>query len=209
MKLYITPGSPFARIARIVAIEKGLADRIEFIVAQTRTAASPYYAINPSGRVPYLVRDDGVCFEESSLICDYFDRFTGEPMLGLPAGEAGWAARRLEALARSLADGISVWGREVARAEGERSPTTIAHETARLARMADLWEREIAHPWMTGALNMAQITLACGLGYEARIPALRSPEQNWRRARPRLAAWFEAISARPSFVATAPPVMAR
>ena len=29
MKLYIKPGSPYARIARIVVLEKGLGDRVE------------------------------------------------------------------------------------------------------------------------------------------------------------------------------------
>ena len=67
MKLYITGGSPYARIARIVAIEKGLVDRIDIVPAQTRLADSPYYSVNPSGRVPYLVRDDGVGMEESSV----------------------------------------------------------------------------------------------------------------------------------------------
>ena len=36
MKLYITPGSPYARIARIVILEKGLESRVEVIVAQSR-----------------------------------------------------------------------------------------------------------------------------------------------------------------------------
>jgi len=70
MKLYITDGSPYARIARIVVLEKGLHNRVEIVVAQTRFADSPYYRINPSGRVPYLVRDDGVGLEESALICE-------------------------------------------------------------------------------------------------------------------------------------------
>ncbi len=60
MKLYITPLSPDARITRIVSLEKGLEDRVEVIEEKTRVAGSPYYAINPSGRVPYLVRDDGI-----------------------------------------------------------------------------------------------------------------------------------------------------
>ena len=64
MKLYVTPGSPYARMARIVVLEKGLEKRVEVIVAQTRKADSPYYRINPSGRVPYLLRDDGVGMEE-------------------------------------------------------------------------------------------------------------------------------------------------
>ena len=65
MKLYVTPTSPYARLARIVVIEKGLQHRVEVITAQTRTMGSPYYAINPSGRVPYLIDDaDGLCERE-------------------------------------------------------------------------------------------------------------------------------------------------
>src|SRR5262245_50366886 len=102
MKLYITPGSPYARMARIVVIEKRLQDRVEIVVAQTRRADSPYYAVNPSGRVPYLVRDDGVGLEESSVICAWLDHLDGKPVFDLPAGAAAWEARRLEALARSM-----------------------------------------------------------------------------------------------------------
>jgi glutathione S-transferase len=204
MNLYITEGSPYARIARIVIIEKGFENRVEIIYAKTRAVDSPYYQINPSGRVPYLIRDDGVALEESQLICAYLDQLDGKPMFNLPAGEQGWEACRLEALARSMADGLAVWGRENVRPENERSPTIIKHEAARAARMADVWEKEIGHPWMQGApqlpTNMAQITLACALGMEARNPDLR-----WRSGRPKLSAWYDRIAARPSLMATAPP----
>jgi glutathione S-transferase len=197
MRLHVTPGSPYARMARIVVLEKGLEDRVETVVAKTRTPASPYYAINPSGRVPYLERDGAPGLEESALICAYLDALEGRP--ALDAG-AGWEPRRLEALARSFLDGLSVWGREILRPEHERSPGVIEHEKARADRMADCWEREIGHPVLHGALNMVQVTLACALGLEARNPALR-----WREGRPKLAAWFDAIAARPSFRATLPP----
>jgi glutathione S-transferase len=200
MKLYITPGSPYARMARIVVLEKGLAGRVETIVAKTRAADSPYYAINPSGRVPYLVTDDGAGLEESAVICAYLDRLDGKPAFGLPGGDNAWEARRLEALARSMLDGLSVWGREILRPENERSPGVIEHEKARALRMADAWEREIDHPLMRGALDMIQLTLACALGLEARNPGFL-----WRAGRPKLVAWFERIAARPSFTATAPP----
>ncbi len=200
MKLYITEGSPYARIARIVIIEKGLQSRVEIILAQTRSANSPYYHINASGRVPYLMRDDGVGLEESALICAYLDQLDGKPAFNVPATEAGWEARRLEALARSMADGLAVWSRENARPEDERSPTTIKHETARSVRMIDLWEAEIDHPWMRGPLNMAQITLACALGMEA-----RNPDLQWRPGHPKLCDWFGRIATRASFVATAAP----
>ena len=200
MKLYITPGSPYARMARIVALEKKLESRVEIVFAKTRVADSPYYAINPSGRVPYLVRDDGVGMEESALICDYLDRLDGRPAFELPPGSAGLEARRLEALARSLVDGLSVWNRELTRPVDERSPGVIRHETERARRMIELWEKEIGHAYMRGPLNMAQLTLGVALGLE-----LRNPDFLWRPGHPKLAGWYERLAARASFVATAPP----
>jgi glutathione S-transferase len=196
MRLYVTQLSPFARMARIVVLEKKLERRVEVVPAKTRTDDSPYYRINPSGRVPYLVRDDGVGMEESELICAYL----GQPEFAIPASDA-WEERRLYGFARSMIDGVSVWNRELARPENERSPTVIRHEAARAARMADVWEKEIEHPLLRGTLNLVQLTLGCCLGLEARNPAFR-----WRDGRPKLAAWFEQIRNRPSFIATAPAV---
>ena len=200
MKLYITPGSPYARMARIVVLEKGLQSRVQIIVAKTRVADSPYYAINPSGRVPYLIREDGVGLEESALVCAYLDHLDGKPAFDLPGENPPWEAHRLEALARSLVDGLSVWLREILRPENERSPGVIQHETERARRLTDVWEREIDHPVMRGPLNRASMTLACALGLEARNPGFR-----WRAGHPKLCAWFDPIAARPSFAATAPP----
>jgi glutathione S-transferase len=53
---------------------------------------------------------------------------------------------------------------------------------------------------MRRALNMAQITLACALGFE-----LRLPDFHWRSGHPKLCDWFDQIAARPSIAATAPP----
>ena len=140
MKLYVTQDSPYARLARIVVVEKGLEDRVEIIEAKTRTAGSPYYQINPSGRVPYLIDDAGAGMEDSQLICAYLDGLDGKPRLHRPLHESDWAYRRLEATARSMCEGICVWVREMNRPENERSPTVLAHEAARSQRMADLFE---------------------------------------------------------------------
>lgn len=197
MKLYCSPGSPYARMARMVVLEKQLGNRVEVIFARTRSKDSPYYAINPSGRVPYLVRDDGVGLEESQVICAYLDELDGEPTI---TTTSGWEARRLEGLARSLLDGLAVWLRELSRPANERSPTVIEHETDRAARLLDVWEREIGNPLMRGPLNMAQLTLACAIDMGA-----RNRHFQWRANHAKLAAWFDAFATRPSFIATAPP----
>jgi len=199
MKLYITYTSPFARVARVVVIEKGLQDRVEIIEAKTRTVGSPYYAINPSGRVPYLVTDDGVAFEDSHVISTYLDNLDGKPRLR-PAKDPAWEYVRLEASARSMTDGISVWGREMKRPENERSPTVLAHEVARAGRLADVFETQVEQPLMQGSLNIAQLLLATGLDYGA-----GSGFKGLTEGRPRLTAWHRRMQESLSMIATRAP----
>ena len=201
MKLYVTYTSPYARLARIVVREKALADRVEIIEAKTRTADSPYYQINPSGRVPYLVDDAGVGMEDSQLICAYLDNIDGKPRFHDPLGEPDWAYLRLEFMARSMCDGISVWTREMSRPASERSPTVLAHELVRSQRMADVFEhRHIANPLMHGPTRMAHLILAVALE-RARYCSLGDLTDG----RPQLASWMRSISDLPSMQRTAPP----
>ena len=199
MKLYVTMTSPYARLARIVVHEKGLAGRVEIVAAMTRAPGSPYYAINPSGRVPYLVTGDGVGLEDSQVVCAYLDGLDASPRFH-PASDPDWSHRRLEAYGRSLLDGIAVWAREKSRPESERSPTTLAHEGARAPRIADFFEAQVAHPLMQGPLNMAQLVLAVAVD-TARLRGMGDLTEG----RPKLSAWAARMSELPSMRATAPP----
>ncbi|HKF73225.1 MAG TPA: glutathione S-transferase family protein [Stellaceae bacterium] len=198
MKLYVTLTSPYARLARIVVVEKGLSNRVEIVEAKTRTPGSPYYQINPSGRVPYLVDDAGVGMEDSQVICAYLDGLDGKPRLHDPLRDSDWAYRRLEASARSMCDGISVWVREMYRPESERSPTVLAHEVARSERMADFFESRVSDSPMHGAPNMAQLILAVTLD-----TARKRGPGDLTNGRPRLGSWMHRISGLPAMQATA------
>lgn len=200
MKLYITYTSPYARLARILVLEKGLANRVEIVEAKTRIAGSPHYRINPSGRVPYLVDDAGAGMEDSQLICAYLDSLDGKPRFHLPLHAADWDYRRLEASARSMCDGISVWVREMNRPENERSPTVLAHEVARSQRMADHFEARVSDPLMQGPPGMAHLILAVALD-----AARKRGPGDLTGERPRLAAWLQCICDLPSMQATALP----
>jgi glutathione S-transferase len=199
MQLYVTMTSPYGRLARIVVHERGLAGRVEIVEAKTRTPGSSYYAINPSGRVPYLVTDDGIGMEDSQVICAYLDGLDGNPTLH-PTSDPDWAHRRLKASGRSMLDGIAVWAREKSRPETERSPTTLAHEGARAPRIADFFEGQVTHPLMQGPLNMAQLVLAVAVD-TARLRGMG----DLTLGRPKLAAWAARMSDLPSMRATAPP----
>ena len=193
MELHTTHTSPFGLMARIMILEKGLQDRISVLTAKTRAIDSPYYQVNPSGRVPYLILEDGTGFEESQVICAYLDHLDGHPRFDHPVGPNGWKSRRLESLARSMLDGISVWSRELVRAPNERSPTIIAHEIARAKRMTDAWEKNVKNPLMNGDFNMAQMTLAVTLNIENDLD-----EFKFRGTHPTLTAWANRVAERPS-----------
>ncbi|MEM7122578.1 MAG: glutathione S-transferase N-terminal domain-containing protein [Pseudomonadota bacterium] len=197
MELFATPNSPYARMPRIVTLEKGLGDRVTVILAQTREADSPYYQINPSGRVPYLITDDGIGLEDSALICAYLDQLDGKPMFGRRNDETEWRGRRLEALAHSLLAGLAVWTREGYRPENERSPGIIDHERERCRRLTEVWESEIDDPHMQGDLSMAQIVLICALQLEH-----TNTDIDWRPDRPRLVEWVDRLATHPSISAT-------
>jgi len=199
MQLYVTYTSPYARLARIVVIEKRLEERVEIVEAKTRTPDSPYYRVNPSGRVPFLVAGGGLQMEDSQVICAYLDNLDGKPRLH-PAATADWSHRRLEASARSMLDGIAVWAREMSRPERERSPTNLAHEATRTQRMADVFEGAVAHSVLQAEPNMAQLVLAVALE-----TARARKFGDLTDGRPQLAAWLAPISQRPAMLATAPP----
>jgi len=200
MKLYITYGSPYARLARIIVLEKALEDRVEIIEAKTRAPDSPYYQINPSGRVPYLIDETGVGMEDSQLICAYLDGLDRKPRFHNASHASDWTHLRLEFTARSMCDGIAVWGREMARPENERSPTTLAHEAARAQRMADFFEERATDPLMQGPPSMAHLILAVAVEM-ARSRGLGDLTAGRRR----LASWMPSISDRPSMRRTVPP----
>jgi glutathione S-transferase len=199
MKLYVTFTSPYARLARILVLEKGLEDRVEIVAAKTRVADSPYYQINPSGRVPYLIDDSGVGMEDSQIICAYLDSLDGKPRFHDPQRQTDWAYQRLEFAARNMCEGICVWVREMARPAGERSPTVLAHEVMRAQRMADVFEARVTDPLMLGPPNMARLTLAVALDV-----ARRRGFGDLTDGRPQLAAWMRSISELPSMQRTAP-----
>lgn len=200
MKLYITTTSPYARLARIAVIEKSLTDKVELVEATTRTQGSPYYGINPSGRVPCLVRDDGQIMEDSQLICAWLDTLDGKPRLMPEYRTQDWAYGRLEYHARSTLDGLAVWAREARRPAGEKSPAIEQHEVDRAYRMADFWEAEISHPLMQGPFNMAQMLLIAAVDM-----ALHRGLGDLTSNRPRLAAWVQRVRQMPSVKATLPP----
>ena len=140
MKLYISAASPFARKCRIVAREKGLADRVEEIIADPYASDPALVAANPLVQVPALVTDDGTMFTDSPLICEWLDAQGSGARLLPPEGEARWRVRRLETLAGgALEMGVKLV-LEKRRPESERSPSWIERWTTNMGRALEALE---------------------------------------------------------------------
>jgi glutathione S-transferase len=198
MKLYVTYRSPYARLARIIVLEKALEHCVEIIEVKTRTPGSPYYEINPSGRVPYLVDDSGIGMEDSQLICAYLDGLEGKPRFHNTSHVPDWAYLRLEFAARSMCDGIAVWGREMSRPASERSQTTLTHESARAQRMADFFDDRATDPLIQCGMTHLILAVAVEMARKRGLGDLTA-------GRRRLGRLMRSVSALPSMQRTAPP----
>jgi len=183
MILYIAPGSPFARILRILSRERG--GPLTEVETPLRDPTAPQLAHNPAGRVPALL--DG-----ATLICE-------TPLILARLGWLPVEAAALSRLGQALAfmDGIAVWNRDLRRPEHERSPGFQALERVRANRILDALDLAAHQPHSVEA-----IALACGLGYCDR----RHRVFAWREGRQALSLWYESVIARPAFAETIPPV---
>ena len=195
MKLYGNAASPFARKCRVIAHELGL--KLEDI--RTLPMQDPEFRrINPLGKIPALVLDDGSVLIDSPVICEYLNHTGGGkffPGMNIFKNTSGrWKALGLAALGDGIADAAVAYvilGREnpVPEAARKRQMDTV------LAALDALERVNFAKDPTIG-----EISIGCALGYVD----FRLPDLDWRSSRPKLSAWFARFSEYPSMKATVP-----
>src|SRR6516165_6043718 len=128
MKLLYQTHSPYARQVLVLAHETGLADRMEVIHQETSPTRrnEEVYVVNPLGKVPALILDDGFALFDSAVICDYLDGLHGGRRLIPPSGPPRWLAVRLQAVAHGISDAGGA-----VRQETERRPPPYRYEAMR------------------------------------------------------------------------------
>ncbi|ETW11854.1 putative glutathione S-transferase family protein [Roseivivax marinus] len=199
MTLLMAGPSPYVRKVRVTLIETGLADQTE----TQKVAASPLEpdptltAMNPVGKVPTLLREDGPALYDSRVICRYLDARAGA---GLYPESRLWEVLTLEATADGILDAaVGMIYEARFRPEEKRHAPWLEGQWAKIARSLDaLEDRWTSH--LAGRVTMAQIAIGCALGYLD----FRHPERDWRAGRPQLAAWFEKASETEAMQATKP-----
>lgn len=194
MRLLGSTTSPYARKARLVLLEKGLPH--EFVVSPPREPGSEVPRLNPLGRIPTLVLDDGTCVFDSPVICEYLDTLNDTPVLIPRDPLARMRVRRWEALADGILDSAVAARIEALRAPEHRDPAVLVlHGNAVTRALVHAAAALGPAGWCEGgALSLADLALVSALLYLD----LRQPERDWRRDHPGLAAFAARLCARPS-----------
>jgi glutathione S-transferase len=199
MKLYYSATSPFARKVLVSALELGIDKRIELVPTNAFDPLTDLGQINPLGKVPALVLDDGHVVFDSPVICEYIDELVPGIVLFPAAGKARWKALHFQALSDGMSDAGILVLLEGRRVESEKSQSWIDRQMNAINRSLDCLEKEIDE-LSGGPLTIGQISVACSLGWIQ----FRLADDKLLASRPKLAKWFETFSARPSMVATVP-----
>ena len=198
MKLYGSLTSPYARKVRIFLIEKGI--DYEFITEGPSDPAGNVARLNPLGKVPLLIRDDGEVIFDSPMIIEFLDDLTGYPLI--PAGKTRWQAQRWHALGQGILDAVVTRLMETRRTAERRDPAIIDKQEGKVAaalRFADEHYKKGKY-LVNNSLTIADISLGVALEYiDFRYP------HDWRSLYPNLDRWLKEHSSSPSFSETRPP----
>ena len=192
MKLLASLTSPYARKLRVLAIELGLP--VELVETSPMDDAPELLALNPLGKVPVLVLDDGTAMLDSRVIAGFLLSLSPGNALLAAEGPAHWAGRTTEAIADGILD--AAINLRFNAAQGVTSGLWVQRQYRAIGR----------------ALGALPARLGDGTGYAELCSViaceyldLRFPTIDWRFDEPALAALHNRLGERPSLVATRPP----
>jgi glutathione S-transferase len=189
--------SPFTRRIAVSLMVLGIP--FERDIRSVFTDFDAMRQINPLGRIPSLVLDDGSILIESGAILDFLDEAAGPERALLPrAGRARQEALQCVALATGLVEkaGAAAYERLI-RPPRYRWPEWIERCRAQAeGALKALSRRE----WpAVASLDQVHISTFCALDYLRLVDPDLFPEGRY----PVLDALWQALSPRPEFAATA------
>jgi len=201
MKLLGSVPSPYTRKVRIVLAEKKIDCEFEFAdVSQSDSAVAE---INPLGKVPTLILDDGAALFDSRVIVEFLDGASPLARLIPEDNRERVAVRRWEALADGCLDAGLLLRYESLRPKKEQSRAWTEKQAGKLRRglaaiAAELGERAWCHG---DRYTLADIAVGCCLGW---VDFRKPGGIRWRDEYPNLAHHYDKLMERPAFADTAP-----
>jgi glutathione S-transferase len=152
--------------------------------------------VNPAGKIPVLILDDGTTLYDSPVICEYLDSLSDRATLFPPPGPARWTALRRQATADALLDAMIARRQEGNRPADKQMEYWIERHWSAVQRCLDEMERSV--PDAGKPVDIGDIATVCALGQLD----FRFGDRDWRPGRPKLAAWYAAMMKRPALADT-------
>jgi glutathione S-transferase len=201
MQLHHTPTSPFVRKVVVTALLTKTFDAIRLVPATLTplTPSAEVQRVNPLGKIPALVLDDGTALYDSPVICEYLDSLGKGVRLVPPAGPERWNVLRLNALADGLLDAIFLYRLELMRPEEKRYEPWISAQLIRVNNSLDALNEEAGKSLRQ--LSLGSVATGCALDWID----FRLPQFDWRKGRAQLASWHEKFSKEWFMEQTKPP----
>ena len=182
MKLLYSRPSPYSSKVRMSAHLCGF--ELDCVPTDTAAEGADLVDVNPVGKIPALILDDGSALYDSRVICEYLDRASGN--LLIPQALDAWTrTKRVEALADGMTEAVMATLYEVRyRPEEKRHQPWIDKQWRRAHRALDALEHEVAS--LPAAPNLAHFAVASDLGWvQLRFPG------SFETRNPGLAKWLE------------------
>jgi glutathione S-transferase len=189
------------RKVMVCAHELGIAGRIEkeYTLVSLRQVNAQMLRVNPVGRIPALVTDDGSVLYDSVVICEYLDVTYGDGALFPCVAPARWDALRRHALADALLETLVLWRDETSRPPAQQSHDIHEAFQRKVSSALEAAEQQAERPGAS-VPDIGDITLGVALAYlDFRYATLP-----WRDRHPRLAHAYAQFGERPSMQATVP-----
>jgi glutathione S-transferase len=201
MKLIGSLASPYVRKVRVVLAEKKL--DCQFELENVWAADTSIQTVNPLGKVPCLIMEDGSSMIDSRVMVEYLDTLTPVCKLLPPNGRDRADIKCWEALADGVLDAaILVRLERTQRPPELQSEAWVARQMGKVALgLTAMAQRLGESPFCAGNhYTLADVAVGCALGWLS----FRFPEILWRDDHPNLAKLFDKLSERPSFKDTVP-----
>ena len=202
MKLVTSLTSPYGRKVRVVLSEKKIPFQLQ--VENPWLPDSSVPSINPLGKVPVLVLEDGVSVFDSRVIVEYLDHVSPVAHLIPTEPKSRMAVRGVAALADGVTDAAVALYLEKKRVPEQQNPDWLLLQEKTLFRGLEALSEALGeNAWFLGnGMTLADVACGCTLGYLG----LRFPEIDWRAAHPNLAKLADKLATRASFKETVPVV---
>ncbi|HLF17725.1 MAG TPA: glutathione S-transferase N-terminal domain-containing protein [Candidatus Omnitrophota bacterium] len=195
MKLLYTKRSPYARKTRVVALEKNI--KLDLIEENLTKKSGQLLRANPIGKIPTLILNNGETLIDSPVICEYLDGLNDTPVLIPKNNKERIDALHLQAIADGLMDVTVALYMEKVRHPNDFNQAFVTAQQETIANTLAYLDKDITQ---IKELSLAAIAVACAIGYLN----FRLSELNPQGRFPKLQAWFEEFSKRPSLAQTAP-----